>query len=59
MTDNDILKKHLSEMSLYDLYRLRECFSYSYRVEPDNRDRIQDILDHIDVVIEHKTRGTG
>ena len=59
MTDNEILKKHLSMMPLYDLYRLRECFSYSYRVEPANRDRIQDILDHIDSVIELKTRGTG
>ena len=59
MTDNEILKRHLSMMQLYDLYRLRECFSYSYRIEPENRERIQDILDHIDSVIEHKKRGTG
>lgn len=59
MTDNEILKRHLSMMPLYDLYRLRECFSYSYRIEPENQERIQDILDHIDSVIEHKKRSTG
>lgn len=41
------LKAHLSTFNTYDLQRLRDCFEYEYQVEPENRERIQEILDFI------------
>ena len=52
MEINKDLLKHLSTFGLYDLERLKTCFQYEYRAEPENRECIQDILNHIDAVME-------
>ena len=54
MTDNETLKKHLSGMATYDLNRLKQCFLYSKKYEPENRERIEDILEHIDHVLKDR-----
>ena len=52
--DQQRLKAHLQTLGTVDLQRLRECFEYEYQVEPDNRDRINEILTFIADVLKEK-----
>ena len=50
----ELLIQKLEEMNIYDLERLRDCFNYEYKAEPENREYIQDILNHIVLVMDRK-----
>ncbi len=45
---------HLATLGTVDLQRLRECFEYELTVEPENRDRIEEILDFIGRTLKEK-----
>lgn len=54
--DQQRLKAHLQTLGTFDLQRLRDCFEYEYKTEPDNRDRIEEILNFIAEVLKEKLK---
>lgn len=48
------LIKHLQQLNIYDLERLQKCFEYEYKIRPNKREEIQDILDHIKYMLEQQ-----
>ena len=49
---NELLKARLSEMNKYDLERLKQCFEYEYQWHPENKEDIDNILAHINMLLE-------
>ncbi len=52
--DMERLKLHLQSLEVFELQRLRECFEYEYSTEPENRERIREILDTIEETLRQK-----
>ncbi len=53
----DLLAARIAEFNIYDLERLRQCFTHELRFHPDNAVAINDILDHINAEIDRKASG--
>ena len=52
--NHDVLIQRLREFNIYDLERLRDCFLYERKIEPENLSAIDDILNSIMVVMDEK-----
>lgn len=52
--NHEALLLKLRELNIYDLERLRDCFLYEKKIEPENAEAIDDILNNIMVVIDEK-----
>lgn len=48
---NELLKERLSQMNKYDLERLRHCFECDYKYHPENKADIDNIIAHIDMLL--------
>lgn len=48
------LIEHLKKQNVYDLERLRECFNYELKIEPENKDAIEEILESIEQILQER-----
>lgn len=51
-----LLEQRLRDLNLYDLERLRECFTYELSIEPENEEDLKEILQFIMQEIETKAK---
>ncbi len=52
--DYERLLNYIREFNIYDLERLKTCFEYELTIEPENKERIEQILNCINISIAEK-----
>ena len=52
--DHERLYEYIRDFNIYDLERLKVCFEYELKIEPENKDRIEEILGCINDALAEK-----
>ena len=50
-----LLIEHLNRISTWDLERLKHCFESEYKYDIDNRDSLDNILLHLNKILEERS----
>lgn len=53
----ELLIERLESLNIYELERLRDCFVFELTIEPENAENIEDIIRHIEIVMDKKANG--
>ncbi len=53
----ELLIERLESLNIYELERLRDCFAFELTIEPENAENIEDIIRHIEIVMDKKANG--
>ena len=53
----EMLRRHMEQLNVYDLARLRSCFAYEYSIHPEKEANLREILNSIDNELNKRNAG--